>query len=179
VLPDDFQGGRTAGFAVLEARRHQRAFVVGEDPTTQALAGPLRLKGIRSAMSSGDAEIAGVVRCDWNVSEAYDAVDALLSSGARPTALICLNDRVALGAYQALGSHGCDIPGDVAVVSFDASELAGWLRPTLSSVALPFKDLGATAVRRLLRPEPGEPQVVRLPMPLFRGGSMPSPSAVT
>jgi len=41
--------------------------------------------------------------------------------------LVCLNDRISMGAYQALAEHGLDVPRDVSVVSFDASDLSTWL----------------------------------------------------
>ena len=61
------------------------------------------------------------------------------SSGAGPPALICLNDRIAMGVYQALADHGLDVPEDVAVISFDGSDLATWLRPASPSLRLPLR----------------------------------------
>ncbi len=92
----------------------------------------------------------------WTVGAAHDAVHLWLMSGVQPSALVCLNDRVAMGAYQALATNGLDVPRDVSVVSFDGSELATWLRPAVTSVALPFAELGERAVRMLLEP-PGPP----------------------
>ncbi len=78
--------------------------------------------------------------------------------------MVCLNDRVAMGTYQALATNGLDVPRDVAVVSFDGSELATWLRPAVTSVALPFAELGERAVQVLLDPRPSAGEVVRVPM---------------
>jgi LacI family transcriptional regulator len=88
----------------------------------------------------------------------------ILRTGARPTALICANDRLALGAYQALQEAGLAIPDDVSVISFDDSELAAWMRPSLTSIALPHYVLGAMAVDLLLG-DTHEPVVHRCPMP--------------
>ena len=51
-----------------------------------------------------------------------------------------------MGAYQALAAHGRRVPDDVSVVSFDGSELAGWLLPEVTSTRL-LAGLGALAVR--------------------------------
>ena len=46
-----------------------------------------------------------------------------------------------MGAYQACRDAGLAVPEDISVVSFDDSDLAGWLQPQLTSVADPaFRD---------------------------------------
>lgn len=172
VLPDEYQGGRTAADAVLECGATDEIFVIGERPAAGAIAGELRLDGIKDELRSRGLVLSGQVICDWNVRPAYDAVSAFLADGARPQALICLNDRVAMGCYQALADHGLRVPDDVSIVSFDGSELAHWLRPEVTSVALPYAELGARAVELLLDPEGSRPGVVRMPMPIAPGGSV-------
>jgi LacI family transcriptional regulator len=57
---------------------------------------------------------------------------------------------MAMGAYDAIKERGLSIPGDVAVVGFDDQEvIAGYLRPGLTTVALPFEEMGARAVQLL------------------------------
>jgi len=172
ILPDDLEGGRTAAGILLGAGLREQLYVVGEDPTPHAVAGSLRLAGVQHRLAEDGVTLSGVVSCDWDVPAAYDALDSLLAAGARPRGLICLNDRIAMGAYQALQTHGLSVPADVSVVSFDGSELATWLRPKVTSVALPFDELGARAVRLLLEPMPAPGTVVRVPMPVAWGGSV-------
>jgi LacI family transcriptional regulator len=171
-VPDEFGGGRTAAEVLLSADVTGEIHVVGEDPSPHAFAGPVRLAGIRDRLAEAGRSVAGVVPCPWAVEAAYGATHAWLATGARPDGLICLNDRVAMGVYQALAEHGLDVPGDVSVVSFDGSELATWLRPQVISVALPFLELGARAVHTLLDPGALASGVVRLAMPLMPGGSV-------
>ena len=64
------------------------------------------------------------------------------------------------------------MPGDVSVVSFDGSELAAWLRPRLTSVALPFQAMGTLAVEHLLSPDRSTVGVSRLPLAVEIGGSV-------
>jgi LacI family transcriptional regulator len=85
-----------------------------------------------------------------------------------------LNDRIAMGAYQALGARGLLVPSDVSVVSFDDSDLASWLRPSLTSVALPYFELGRRAVELLLDSE-RRPGIHRIPMPLRERESVAGP----
>lgn len=176
VLPDEVAGGRLAAGLLLDHGIDDAIYVVGEDPTPNAIAGPERLTGIHEALGAGGHTLAGVVACEWSVQGAYDAVARWLASGAAPRGLICLNDRVTMGAYQALAERGLSVPGDVAVVSFDGSELATWLRPPVVSVALPFAELGALAVRLLTGAEPPAPGVTRVALSVQSGESLPVPT---
>ena len=115
--------------------------------------------------------MAGAVACpDWQPELGYSATRQLLER-ATPSALICFNDRLAFGAYQALADAGLEVPTDVSIVSFDDDVLASWVKPQLTTVALPHYDLGRAAIEVLLdrgqgqHPD-GQPPILRIPMPL-------------
>jgi len=55
-----------------------------------------------------------------------------------------------MGAYEAIAEAGLHIPSDVSVVAFDDQDLASWLRPKLSTIALPHYEIGRLAVELLL-----------------------------
>ncbi len=178
ILADEFAGGRDAAHALVRAGHRQGIFLVGETPDALRPARERR-RGVEAALAEAGLELEGAIDCRWWPESAYDAVGPLLSSGHPPRALICLNDRVAFGAYQAIADAGLRIPDDVSVVSFDDSELARWLRPQLTSVALPYFDMGRIAVESVLglRQEwAGELRQERLvAMPLRERGSIAAP----
>ena len=89
---------------------------------------------------------------DWQPELGYSATQQLLEK-TRPSALICFNDRLAFGAYQALAEAGLTVPTDVSVVSFDDDVLASWVKPQLTTVALPHYELGRAAIELLLDPK--------------------------
>jgi LacI family transcriptional regulator, galactose operon repressor len=66
---------------------------------------------------------------------------------------------------------GLAIPEDVSIVSFDDSDLASWLRPQLTSISIPYFELGRRAVELLLTDQRGT-GVQRIPMPLRSRGSV-------
>jgi LacI family transcriptional regulator len=175
VVPDEVAGGRLAATTLIEAGLGAHIHVIGEDPAPNAIAGPLRLQGLQSRLAEAGHSLAGIVRCAWDVLPAHAAVSTWLADGARPSALVCLNDRIAMGTYQALAERGLEIPVDVSVISFDGSELATWLRPELTSVALPFAELGARAVEILIQADLATAGVTRVPMPLRAGASVGPP----
>jgi LacI family transcriptional regulator len=173
VIPDELTAGRDAARVVLEAGHREGIHLVGH-PADRVFAARERTTGIAEELAAAGTALTGAIDCDWWPDSAYDAVLGALTGGLRPRVLICLNDRIALGAYQALRDAGRSIPDDVALVSFDDSDLAAWLRPQLTSIALPHYELGRRAVELLLDPAT-EPGVTRVPMPVRRRASIGKP----
>ena len=174
VVPDELTAGWAAATTLLEAGHREGIHLVGT-PAQHVFAGRERLAGIREGLGATGARLAGVVECDWWPDSAYEAVRRALADGLAPRALICLNDRIAFGAYQALREAGRVIPDDVSVLSFDDSDLAAWLRPQLTSISLPHYQLGWQAVEKLLGPST-EPAVQRVAMPVRRRASVAAPA---
>jgi DNA-binding LacI/PurR family transcriptional regulator/signal transduction histidine kinase len=75
---------------------------------------------------------------------------SLLASGLTFDALVCMNDRMALGAMEVLREAGRRIPADAAVVGFDGIEEGRYSTPPLTTVIQPLDELGAAAVEVLL-----------------------------
>jgi LacI family transcriptional regulator len=72
------------------------------------------------------------------------------AAGPMPDALLCANDLIALGALDALRARGLAVPGDVAVVGMDDTDLAAVSWPPLTSVSLGSAERGRRAARLLL-----------------------------
>ncbi len=177
VIPAERAAGRTAAAALLAAGHRDGIHHIGGRQLsdlypTGIYAGHQRIAGIEEKLAAAGAELAGVVECQWIPEEGYRVVTELLRS-VRPKALICANDRTALGAYQSLTDAGLSVPQDVSIVSFDDSQLAGWMRPGLTSVALPHHAMGSRAVELLVAGEL-DPVVHEVPMALVERGSIAS-----
>ena len=182
ILPDDRTGGRSAADILLAAGISTDVFIVGETPDNDGVAGPQRLAGIRERFAEEGHAVAGAIECLWEPGPTYDAVLEWLGRGNRPKGLICMNDRAAVGTYQALRDQGLAVPDDVSVVSFDGSAVASWLRPRVVSIVLPLRRMGALAVELLLgsadrggsdhHADPGQGGVHLVPMPVPAGDSV-------
>ncbi len=70
-----------------------------------------------------------------------------------PTAVIALNDLVALGALRAARQMGLRVPEDISIIGCDDLFCAPYSEPPLSSINMHQQELGARAVRRLLKPD--------------------------
>ncbi|MFM9441258.1 LacI family DNA-binding transcriptional regulator [Streptomyces acidiscabies] len=176
ILPDDERAGHDVATLLL-AHGHRRIAVIGRadaverDPRRSLAAGP-RLRGIRRALEPYGLRLTPGGRADaWEPADGYEAMRGLLSRRTPPRGIVCMNDRLALGAYQALAEAGLSVPGDVSVVSFDDDPIAGWLRPGLTTAALPHERMGRLAVETLLDQE-ARPGVRWVPMPVRVRGSV-------
>jgi LacI family transcriptional regulator len=78
------------------------------------------------------------------------AVAALLADGRRPRAIVCGNDEMAIGTLAALRAARLRVPADVAVTGFDDISAAHHVRPALTTVRQPMRELGERSVRMLL-----------------------------
>jgi DNA-binding LacI/PurR family transcriptional regulator len=68
----------------------------------------------------------------------------------RPTALICFNDTVAIGACKALREAGLSVPEDISVIGFDDIEMARYTQPALTTFAQPRYQIGRAAAEMML-----------------------------
>jgi LacI family transcriptional regulator len=150
VVPDEF-GGALGAMRHLIAAGHRRiGFVTNRDdiPATHE-----RRRGYLHALAAaGIAAQHGLVVAEDSESEGgYRAARQLLARTARPTALFCFNDRMAMGAYRAAAELGLQVPGDLSIIGFDNQlVIAEGLYPRLTTVALPHYEMGVWAVETLL-----------------------------
>jgi LacI family transcriptional regulator len=84
-----------------------------------------------------------------------EAAAELLSTGAPPTAIICVNDIMAVGVMKELREHGLRIPEDVSITGFDNIKLAEFCYPALTTVHIPRDLIGHTIFTSLVPDESG------------------------
>ena len=172
VLPDEYRGGRMAVELLVRAGIGEGIVLLGHNANEEAglfrsEAISRRFAGIRDAMAEAGLDFAAELSSwDWEPGYGYDLTRQLLAR-QHPRALLCLNDRLAFGAYQALAEAGLRIPQDVGLVSFDNDEIASYLRPGLTTIGLPHEAMGRKAIELLLAPSP-RPALVDMPV-LIRG----------
>jgi len=95
----------------------------------------------------------------------------LLTGRHRPDAILCVNNRVTVGALTALVQMGVTIPDELALVGFDDFELADVFHPALTMVRQPAIALGMNAatllIDRIEGRETGAPRTIVLPVELM------------
>jgi LacI family transcriptional regulator len=156
VVPDEVKGGFSATKLLLE-KGHRRIAMINADQKYPAAAG--RLRGYRQALE----EFSVIVEPEllriggWWQDDGYEHAMALLQLKRVPTAIFCASDRIAMGAYDALKENGIRIPQDISIVGFDNQELlAAHSRPPLTTVRIPYFEMGSWAVDQLTGGQPKE-----------------------
>ncbi len=173
VIPDEVGAGYRATEVLLE-KGHRRIALIN---LRGAFAAPARLKGYRQALEHWGVPFndAYVVPGDWTATGGFDLTKRVMTLSEPPTAIFCGNDRTAMGVYQALAELGLSVPADVAVMGFDNQEVvAAFLRPALTTMALPHYEMGRWAVNYLTDDTraTGPPACFKLPCPLVSRHSL-------
>lgn len=173
VLPDEYRAGYEAAKYLLD-RGHRRIGFIGRseallDPAISATIGS-RYAGLDAAMAEAGLSFAHQVDGRyWEPDFGYSGAREILDQ-ADVTAIVSANDRVAFGVYQAAQERGLRIPGDLSVISFDDEYLASYLRPTLTTMQIPYLEIGRTALQLLL--DGDAPDQTLVPMPLQERASV-------
>jgi len=95
-----------------------------------------------------DADL--IVECGPTIEDGYQAAKKLLEHATRPTAIIAVNDLLAIGALRAAVDAGLQIPGDLSLVGYDDIPMANYLVPRLTTVTKDAHTLGKQAFELLL-----------------------------
>ncbi len=100
-----------------------------------------------------------IVQCGPTIEDGYQATLELLTISPRPTAIIAINDLLAIGALRAISDSGLCVPEDISLLGYDDIPMAKYLVPRLTTVSKDITALGRIAVRLLLAriQEPGRP----------------------
>lgn len=111
-----------------------------------------RLKGYRRAMRSARVPVPrNLVHIgDNGIVSGHRAAMDLLAGTHRPTAIFCTNNMMALGVLQAMQKLKLGCPKDISLLGFDDFYWATLLRPRLTMVRQPAREIGMTAARMLI-----------------------------
>jgi LacI family transcriptional regulator len=150
VIEYDNEGGAHAVTSHLLSLGHRRILFLGGSPANTTAAG--RERGFRSALAAyGLAPERGqVMPGDFTRESGHRRIREALAAGRSFTAVFATSDMVASGALTALREAGVAVPDEVSLVGYDDIPLARDLFPPLTTVHVPYEELGRTAVRAAL-----------------------------
>jgi LacI family transcriptional regulator len=195
VVVDNERAARKA-VNLLIRLGHRRIAILIEGATawsaTELLARPmprgvmtsaLREAGWAAALRAAHIPVTDALirRSSYDRQQASAAAAAALAEPDPPTAFLATDEIMTLGTMDAVLGAGLRIPEDVSLVGFDDVPWTTLVRPPLTVVAQPVRELGATATQRVLERiagADGPPEEVVLRTSLInRGSTGPAPVA--
>lgn len=121
-----------------------------------------RLKGYKQGLEDAGLEFDKriVAEGEYTIWSGVNAANHLLDTAEEmPTAIVCMNDQMAIGAMQAIRGRNIKVPEDISVVGFDDIDYARYCDPPLTTIAQPRDDMAQVAVEYLLRRIDGDTSV--------------------
>lgn len=129
---------------------HERIAVIAGHPHSYPTA--QRLLGVQMALQQAGLALPQeyIQYGNWEYESGKEQTRKLLKLDPLPTAIFAMNDLMAAGCMAELMSAGLRIPDDMAVAGFDNREIAAYLQPSLTTVALPTTEIGTEAALRII-----------------------------
>ncbi|MBO6757369.1 MAG: LacI family DNA-binding transcriptional regulator [Roseibium sp.] len=111
-----------------------------------------RVQGVYDAIKAAgmDADSVALIETKYSIEYGAEAFRALMAGSDRPTAVMCGNDVLAVGALRAAIELGLNVPGDVSITGFDDIELASVAPVPLTTIHVPHRRMGRQAARMLI-----------------------------
>jgi DNA-binding LacI/PurR family transcriptional regulator len=151
IYHDDVDGSRQLTRHLIELG-HRRIGFMGN--VRAGRTSDDRLQGFRETMRAANLEIPPdyvVMGANGLPEGGFTVARRFLSLRQRPSAIVCYNDLMAIGAIQALQSAGVCVPEDCSITGFDNIELAAYVTPPLTTFDQPKYKIGQTAAKMMLR----------------------------
>lgn len=127
-----------------------------------------RLKGYERVHEDYDMTIESelIKKGDYQVESGYRLLLELIEMEEPPTAVLVTNYEMTLGAVMAINESDIKVPDDISIIGFDNLQLAKVVKPPLSIVIQPVKQIGEVAANMILRRLKGDnsnfPSMIRL-----------------
>lgn len=146
---DNFEAARQAA-AHLIAMGHRRMGIItgslGQEFVHQ------RIMGFQSAMVDAQLVLPPqfILPGDWNYEMAYDQTCRILSYPDPPTAIFAMNDPMACAVIAAGRKCGKKVPEELSVIGFDDRSCSAYSTPAVTTLRIPFYEIGKLAATSLL-----------------------------
>jgi len=157
VLPANQAGGRALASHLLELGHRRLAVATGSRSLTTVAD---RLAGVEEAFTAAGLSFARVpvVEGAFTREGGKRVAEEILAHHPEVTAVLALNDDMAIGVLSVLRDRGISVPSRMSVAGFDDVAVAGDLAPSLTTVRLPMVDMGEQALLMALREPSARPR---------------------
>lgn len=147
----DYRRGMHKVVEYLHSLNHKRMAFVGHHSTLRPI--DERRQSFLETVRQFGCEAVQTVAGDDGLEGGLQATRELLNSSSMPTAIVCVNDFMAVGVLRYLREQNIRVPQDISVTGFDNIRLAEFSSPSLTSVHIPRDRIGHLVFGRLVSDE--------------------------
>jgi len=161
----------------LRSLGHKRMAFVGHHTTLGPLSDRKRTFIDVMERYASDLQFTTVADTD-DYAGGRRAVQQLFASKFRPTAILCVNDFMAVGVLRQLRDMGIDVPGDISVTGFDNITLSAVVYPALTTLHIPRDQIGRQIFAGLTQKQPlkAQQEIIFVPELVVRESTGRAPS---
>lgn len=145
----DYSGGAKEAVDYLKQMGHERiSFITGPQ---NRLSARTYKQAFITALQQNNMAPARCIEGDNTIEGGRAAVHSILNDPPFPTAVICGNDFIAIGAVHTLSEMNIKVPGQVSIIGADDISFARYSYPPLTTIRVPRDQLGKLAFEALNR----------------------------
>jgi len=149
ICIDNELGGYIATQYLIDQGHKKIACITGQVSKIDSIE---RLQGYRSALTENGLEFNRnyIIEGRFDHEGNHEKVERLLDRNLGITAIFCQNDNIALAVYDVCSKRNLTIGQDLSIIGFDNAGYSQYLRPRLSTVNFPIKEMGIAAAKSIL-----------------------------
>lgn len=149
VSVDNYYGAMLAVEHLLDQGAKKIAFLGGADRLSVAVE---RFQGYQDVLKKRGIPIVDdlILHGEFTFNSGYENTAILLKRQEKFDAVFAANDLIAFGVIDCLTKHGIEVPRKVIVAGYDDIRMAGWYKPSLTTVRQPVYQMGEKTVEILL-----------------------------
>lgn len=151
LLPNEKGSAMMVNYLI--SKGHKRiGFIAG---SIESYDGETRLKGFIKELKNHNISFLerDLLRADFTELSGFYHMSSYLEQMGNdlPTAIVCANDEMAMGAIRAIQENGLNVPDDIAIVGFDDIYASQNFNPALTTIRVPRKQWGTIAAQSLFQ----------------------------
>lgn len=153
VLFDYFKASYNATSHLINLGHKCIGFISGPDDSTMTNILDRKLGYISSFNDKKISINPNIIKYNSKLTKeaGYSSMQEILRNDVKPTAILAINDMLAIGAMEAIEDNNLKIPDDIAVIGFDDMPEALMVKPKLTSIRFPWFRMGELGSKMLLQ----------------------------
>jgi len=150
INSDNYEPNYRAVKHLIDLKHRRIAYILGHRNSKYSIE---RLHAYQDAFRANGLEIREEYTpfSDFSVADGFRLMGKLLDLPEPPTAVLCINDTISIGALDQIKARNLKIPDDLSVVVTCASDILAHYEPPLTIIKVPVVSVGKTAAATLIQ----------------------------